>query len=77
VKIENGKVIFSSGRVRNAYRGIIGLSPEGDVTEGYDGGFWTSDIPDSDIHDDPLTQADLVELADFMIARWTEFKLRS
>lgn len=74
MKIENGKIVFSSGRERYAHRGIVGLDPRGEITQGYDGGFWSPDIPDIDIHDDPLTDADLVELADYMIARWTEFR---
>lgn len=77
MKIERGKVVFSSGRERHCNCGIIGLGPDGSVSEGYDGSLWSSAFPDSEIHDAPLTDDDLIELADFMIARWTEFRERA
>lgn len=68
-------VSFSSGRIARTHRGIIGLSPDLWVTHGYDGSIkynpqedqWDDDLDD-------LTDADMRELADLMIARWTRFK---
>lgn len=40
MKIENDKVIFSTGKTRPANCGIIGLGPDMEVTEGYDGLFF-------------------------------------
>lgn len=69
MKIEGDDVIFSTGTVKYANNGFIGLSPEGDVSEGYDGGFFSSDdfTPD-------LTPAECVELAEYMILEWQAFR---
>lgn len=73
MKIEDDDVIFSTGKKRYANNGIIGLSPEGEVTEGYDGGFWQPE--ESEYRDDDaLTPAERVELADYMIERWKTFR---
>ena len=72
MKIIGDDVIFSTGKVRYSNNGIIGLSPDGDVTEGYDGGFWSRD--ESEFRDDTLTPAERVELADYMIERWKTFR---
>lgn len=74
MKIEGDKVTFSSGREWYANGGTIGLKRweaefDGDigfaVSEGWDGG-----LPAED-----LTPPERAELADFMIAEWTAFKL--
>jgi len=62
MKIEGDDVIFSNGKVKYANCGIIGISPDGNVTEGYDGGFTI------------MTDEERVELADYMINTWQEFK---
>lgn len=73
--IDDNKVIFSTGKVMRANLGIIGISPDLSVTEGYDGVFhspreqWMSD----DDYDG-LTMEEQTELADYMIATWTRFK---
>ena len=57
--------VFDSGRKVYAYDSIIGISSDGEVTEGYDGSF-----PELD---GPLTFAEQMELADFMVARWKQW----
>ena len=78
MKIEGSKVIFSSGKERYAYSGIIGLSPEMNLTGGYDDRFWENDInedwEDGDEASDDLSSSDLIELADYMIEQWGKFK---
>jgi len=66
-KVENGKLFFSSGRVANAYAGVVGLSANcDDVFGGYD----------DEINDElgELTQDEKTELADYMIGQWQKFK---
>jgi len=68
MKIDNNAIRFSSGRQWYANRGIIGLAKESDghwaVTEGYEGG----------LHDDLLTPVEKIELGDYMIGLWQEFR---
>lgn len=65
---------LSTGREIKANWGIIGLSTDGVLTEGYDGRL-LGHLGDSDDYDPAdWTAAERAELADFMIARWTEFK---
>jgi len=71
MKIEGDKITFTSGREKYANKGIIGLSPEGNVSEGYDGGLWH---PDSHR---PITPTDRIELGTYMMSRWTEFTLKA
>lgn len=76
MKIEGDKVIFSTGKARSANCGIIGLSPEMGVSEGYDGGFYSG--PDGEEwrdEEEKLTKEELVELADYMIEQWLKFRL--
>lgn len=78
MKIENDKVIFSTGKEKYANCGIIGLSPEMTISEGYDGGFHSqreSWMDDEDF--DGLTKAEQIELAEYMIAAWMKFKERA
>jgi hypothetical protein len=73
MKIDGDRVIFSSGREKYANNGIIGLSPDMEVTEGYDGGFHQ---PHEDWMDDnsSLTREEQIELADYMIEAWSKFR---
>ena len=75
IKITNEEIIFSSGRRRPANFGIIGIDMMGNVTEGYDGGFFNPSL-EKFIWDksERLKSCDLIELADFMIKQWTEFR---
>ena len=74
MKIENGEVVFSSGRRRSANGGVIGLSSELDVSGGWDDGFWMPDGEDWRLPEDRIEKEDLIELADYMIALWTAFR---
>ena len=76
MEIKGDKVIFSSGKQKYANGGRIGLSPDLDVTEGYDGGFYNAEMNKSDWIDESeiLSGDDLCELADFMIEQWQKFK---
>jgi hypothetical protein len=67
---------LSSGRRLYANRGIVGINPEMEVYEGYDGKIYTT------IYTRPLFPGEIsgwsheekCELADFMISLWTKFK---
>jgi hypothetical protein len=63
VKIGDDGVSLSSGANFYANIGIIGISPEGKVYEGYDGGVETENF----------TAAQRQELALFMIDQWKRF----
>ena len=56
-------LIMADGRTYSANRGIIGLGPDLELSEGYDGGF---DYDMLDVH--------RVEIAEYMIALWTRVK---
>jgi hypothetical protein len=61
---------LSSGRVVHANRGLVGINPRLEVSQGYDGNIYIED------DDEPWTPEERAELADAMIARWQEFKGR-
>jgi hypothetical protein len=63
---------LTSGRVFYANNGIIGISPDGEVSEGYDGGIDV--VREWDDEFTPWTPAERGELADEMIRRWQRFK---
>lgn len=73
IRVESDKIYFSSGRTAYANNGIVGLSPELEVTEGYDGGVAWPPHEESDAND-ALTAVDMAELADHMIERWARFR---
>ena len=73
---------LSSGRAFYANGHIIGLAPKDEygwaITEGYDGSVQydvlnSIDDPDED-PEDRFSKADLVEIADYMIEMWGEFR---
>jgi len=70
MKIDGDTITFSSGRTAYANRGIIGINPELELSEGYDGGI---DWPNG-WRENPLTKEDVSELADHMIGLWQKFK---
>lgn len=76
MNIEDDNVIFSTGKVRYANNGIVGLAPDLEVFGGYDHGFF---CPPSEWDDDPvtLTPAEQIELAEHMIAQWQRFRDRA
>ena len=61
--IENDTVTFSTGRQVYANGGIIGLAPNLEVTEGYDG----------DIAFEQFSSEECIELAEYMIGQWQRF----
>ena len=72
MKIELGNAIFSTGKYVYVNEGIVGLAAPGGtdhtgggwvVAQGYDGGF------------DKLTKNEQIELADYMISLWQNFKM--
>lgn len=79
MEIKGDKAIFTTGKEVYANCGTIGLSPHGEggdgdiiddgwqVSEGYDGGF-------GGYCSEGLTNQERVELADYMISLWEEFK---
>jgi hypothetical protein len=71
MRIEGDTIIFSSGREFYANRGVIGLSDDLYVSQGYDGGLdaWPSE---GTTHF--MTPEERRELADYMIALWTKFR---
>lgn len=64
---QTGDTIFSTGRRVDAHAGIIGINADGEIFDGYDGGF---DVPPHN----PLTADEKRELADEMIARWQRYR---
>jgi len=64
---------LSTGRTFYANCGIIGLSPEGDITEGYDG--FVDRHPQAFPAADPaFTPEEKAEIADFMIQQWEAYR---
>lgn len=65
MKYDEDEYTFSSGRRVCSNLGIIGISPNLELFEGYDGRL-------GGCH--KLTKEDRIELADYMIERWGKFK---
>ena len=70
--IQGCKVILPSGRSIYANDGIVGLSPEMEVSQGYDG--LVAWPPIDDDEQDALTADDMRAIADLMIVQWTRFR---
>lgn len=69
--IRGDYIYFTTGKRMYAHSGIIGLTPDGIATEGYDGSL-------VDIFDDKgMTAAERAELAEHMIKKWQAFGNRS
>lgn len=66
MQINGDQLWFDSGRKCYTNNGVIGINPDLEVFEGYDG---TLDYPAN-----RLTVDEEIELADFMIARWQRFR---
>ena len=64
MRIEGDNVLFDSGRYIRANNGIIGIAPNLEVFEGYDGELGISH----------LTDEEKVELANYMISQWSLFR---
>ncbi len=83
MKIEGDIVTFSTGKKVDVNCGIIGLSPDLDVSAGYDNGWFNADPfywdddkanPQSSRY---LTPDEQIELADYMVQQWLRFKERA
>jgi hypothetical protein len=78
MKIESDEVTFSSGRKMYANLGIIGLSPDLELSQGYDRSIdwpfpeWRD--KDERAPERQIDAQDMRELADYMIAQWTSFR---
>ena len=62
---------FSSGKVITANRRLISISPSHEIGEGYDG---TLSFPEAEELFAAFTKEEKIELANYMISLWTEFK---
>jgi hypothetical protein len=73
--LKNDEIIFNSGRHEYCFSGIIGLSPDNELSYGYDGTFEGKEAPEDDYRSyEGLSKEEQVEIADFMINRWNEFR---
>jgi hypothetical protein len=72
MRIDGDDLIFSNGRRVYANFGSIGIGDDLRVCYGGDGGIaaW----PGDDMPEYVLTEAERLELADYMIALWTKFR---
>lgn len=59
--------VFSTGKKLRVNCGYIGLNPFFEVSEGYDGG----------LDEFNYTKSEAIEMADYMIELWKEFKKRA
>jgi hypothetical protein len=68
IEVDGHTITFkSTGRRLDIAFGVVGLSPDLRVHEGFD-----SDL--EEMLDDPLTREERRDLADYMIALWTKFR---
>lgn len=81
--IDADNLLLSTGTSLYANCGIIGIDPDLTLSHGYDGPIYTparhiegEDIDDGidDGIDNDLTSPECIELADYVIERWTKFK---
>lgn len=81
MKIEGDELVFSSGRRRYANGAIIGLRADANashadsITGGYDHGM--IDLAYEHEESEPLTPADIRELAQHMQARWRQIEIKA
>lgn len=76
MKIIGDKVIFSTGKELYANAGILGINSSLEVSEGSDGDFFTGMVIPG-IDEGTLNKAEQIELSDFMIGLWNQFKQRA
>lgn len=73
-------LVFSDGRTRRCYGGIVGLNPDLHPTYGSDGEFYLRGegaFETSGDEGEPFTPEQRAELADYMIGLWQAFKRQS
>lgn len=63
-----------SGGVISPYGGIIGINPELEIFEGYDGDLAVSHAKTGGSYGCKFTKEERQELADYMISLWAEYK---
>jgi hypothetical protein len=69
MRIDGDMVKFRSGREEYANLGIVGLSPDGNASGGYNDAF-------AGYADGELTKAERAELAAYMIQEWAAFAVK-
>jgi len=80
MKIEKDTIVFDSGKTVYAYSGRISVGPSYAAADawrlcyGHDGQLWDGSMAEYDTDPERLTVAELVEIADFQINLWNEFK---
>lgn len=75
IKENKNEVHFSSGKILRSHSGVIGINPKLDTYGGYDDCF--GDIWDYETEIDikvQLTGAERIEIADYMIGLWQQYK---
>ncbi len=70
MRIDGDTVRFRNGKEEYAACGIIGISPDGTLSGGYDDGFGM------DIDGSTLTKDEREELAAYMIDQWAKFGVK-
>lgn len=67
---------FSTGKEMNFYCGFVGLNPEFEISQGFDGLVYPYEDNSIDEPTDSwlLNKTEQLELCDIMIKRWSEFK---
>lgn len=70
---DNGELILSTEKKINAYCGYIGINKAGDISSGYDEQVYSENW-DNGNDEYELTESELIEIADYMISVWNEFK---
>lgn len=78
MNIDKEVAVFSSGRTVYVEDGHIGLGADGVVSYGYDGHIYDPDDTEPGFgpceNGEQLSDADLAELAEYMIRQWLVFK---
>lgn len=67
----SNEIVLKTGRRFYANRLIVGIDDKLEISEGYDGGIYTSDFCDPENN---WSKEDRIALADMMIDRWKRFK---
>lgn len=74
MKYEDFKYVLSNGGTfGGGANGAIGLGTDDELTVGYDYGLYIDGADEFDAQSDP-TVRDKIEIAEFMIARWSAYK---
>lgn len=74
MKLDEDRLVFSSGKRIYAYGGVIGLTPDLVPKGGFDDHFPPVEGDEDEEDGSYLTHDECVELADYMLVQWTRFK---